>query len=153
MRLILIGKGRRWTVYAACTDEVSCPLLDFIAELDTKRAAKVMSDLKEFVPDSTPAEWARIEFSWPLRGSDAIFEFRWRARRGTPRVFWFYDEGNVIVCSHGLNKKDNELDPHEVRTAEAMKARYRRDKQAKQVRVTRLEQFDPDADDEENNDG
>src|SRR5438045_5738062 len=108
MRLVLIGKGQRWTVYAACTDETTCPLLELVAGLDRKRAAKVISDLKEFVPNSTSADWARIQFSWQLRGSDGILEFRWSTGRGgTPRVFWFYDEGNVIVCSHGLNKKGN----------------------------------------------
>jgi hypothetical protein len=151
MKLVLVGQGV-WTVYAICTDETTCPLLDFVAELDEKRAAKVLSDLKQFVPNSQPADWVRIDFSWKLRGTDAILEFRWPARKGgTPRVLWFYDEGRVVVCSHGLDKKGTELDPAEIQAAEAAKARYLKAKALRQLEVVRHEDFDP-PDDEEDDD-
>jgi|ERR1700722_5156963 len=151
MKLVLVGQGV-WTVYAICTDETTCPLLDFVAGLDAKRAAKVLSDLKQFVPHHSPADWARIDFSWPLRGSDGILEFRWPTRGGgTPRVLWFYDAGNVVVCTHGLNKKGTALDPVEVRAAEAAKARYRQAKADNQLEVVRQEDFDPPDENEEEN--
>jgi hypothetical protein len=153
MKLVLMGQGQ-WTVYAICSDETTCPLLDFVAELDEKRAAKVLSDLKQFVPNSQPADWVRMDFSWQLRDSDGILEFRWPARGGgTPRVLWFYDEGKVVVCAHGLNKKGTALDPDEVKAAEAAKARYLRAKAARQLDVVRHEDFDPPDDDEDLDDG
>lgn len=149
MKLVLVGQGQ-WTVLAICSDATTCPLLDFVAELDEKRAAKVLSDLKQFVPNSQPADWARIDFSWPLRGCNGIFEFRWPTRRGgTPRVLWFYDEGHVVVCSHGLNKKGTALDPDEVKAAEGARARYLKAKAAKQLDVVRHEEFDPPDEDED----
>lgn len=151
MRVVLIGQGL-WTVCAICTDETTCPLLDFIAELDEKRGAKVLSDLKEYVPNSTPNDWSRTDFSWPLRGTDGIFEFRWPTKRGgTPRVFWFYDKGKLLVCSHGLMKKTHDLDPKEVQTAESLKARYLDARARGRLVTVTLEAFDPpDTEESEN---
>ncbi|MGH8221177.1 MAG: type II toxin-antitoxin system RelE/ParE family toxin [Steroidobacteraceae bacterium] len=141
MQLVLIGKGQ-WTVYAVCSDENTCPLLDLVDELDEKRGAKVMSDLKELVPNSSQADWARIHFSWPLRGCDGIFEFRWSTRGGgTPRVFWFFDKGHILVCSHGLNKKGNSIDRREIEIAEAARAQYLQAKETGRLKVVALEQF------------
>lgn len=143
MRVVLIGQGQ-WTVYAICTDENTCPLLDFIAGLDGKRGAKVLSDLKEYVPYSTPADWSRTDFSWRLRGSDAILEFRWPTKRGgTPRVLWFYDQARILVCSHGLMKKTADLDPKEIQMAELWKARYLDARARGQLMPVTLETFDP----------
>lgn len=147
MKLVLMGQGQ-WTVYAICSDEATCPLLDFVAELDDKRAAKVLSDLKQFVPNSQPADWVRMDFSWQLRGTD-ILEFRWPKKGGgTPRVLWFYDEGRVVVCAHGLNKKGTALDPAEIKAAEAAKAHYLKAKAARQLDIVRLEHFAPPDEDE-----
>jgi|SRR5580658_6662207 hypothetical protein len=151
MKLVRIAQGA-WTVYAACSDERTCPLLEFVAGLDNKRAARVMSDLKEFVPNTCPADWARSQFSWQLRASDGILEFRWSTSRGgTPRVLWFFDDRNVVVCSHGLNKKGDALEPREIRVAEVVKARYRQAKGAGQLTVVPLEEFDPPDEEESQN--
>lgn len=124
MRLVLLGRDR-WSVFAVCSDEVTCPVLDFVAdELEAKRGRKVLSDLREFVPSSSVQDWTRTDFSKPLTGSNSILEFRWpTGRGGTPRVLWFYDKSRVIVCSHGVNKK-GELSPDEIRVAEKIKEAY-----------------------------
>lgn len=151
MKLVRLGQGI-WTVYAICSDETTCPLLDFVDGLDAKRAAKVLSDLKQFVPNFQPADWVRLDFSWKLRGSDAILEFRWPTKKGgTPRVLWFYDEGHVVVCSHGVDKKATALDPAEIQAAEAMMARYFQAKAARQLEFVRHEDFDPPDENEEEN--
>ena len=71
MQLVLLGQGR-WTVYAICSDETTCPLLDLIASLDSKRAARMLADLREFVPTSQPRDWVRMDFSWKLRGTEIV---------------------------------------------------------------------------------
>jgi hypothetical protein len=143
MKLVLVGQGR-WTVYAICTDDTTCPVLDFIDGLDSKRGDKVLSDLREFVTSTEPAAWVRAGLSWKLRGTEKILEFRWPTRGGgTPRVLWFYDEGKVVVCCHGLNKKGNALDPQEIAAAEAALQGYLRSKQLGTLTKVRLEDFDP----------
>jgi len=142
MKLGRIGQ-QTWTVYAACGDDGSCPLLDFIASLDTKRGAKVLRDLRVYVPTSEPADWVRARFSAALVGSDGIFEFRWPTRGGgTPRVFWFYDEGRVIICSHGLDKKGAMPQP-ELRLAEQVRRAYLAAKADGRLEILELEDLDP----------
>jgi Phage derived protein Gp49-like (DUF891) len=143
MKLVLIGKGR-WTVYAICSDEQTCPLLDFVDELDRKRGDKVLSDLREYVPWSTPEDWVKSDFSWKLRGTPNILEFRWSKKGGgTPRVFWFYDSGKVVVCSHGLNKKGDAVGTEEITGAETARNAYLQSKEKGTLEVVKLEEFDP----------
>ena len=144
MKLVLIAKGQ-WTVYAICSDGSTCPLLDFISDvLDKKRGNKVLSDLREFVPWSTPEEWVKTDFSWKLRGTPNILEFRWPKKGGgTPRVFWFYDAGKVVVCYHGLNKKGDSVDPKEIAAVESARSEYLRSKENGTLEIVKLEDFDP----------
>jgi hypothetical protein len=106
MQVVRLGQGAHWTVYAVCTPGGECPVLDLVTELDKKRGAKVLSDLREYVPNSTAQQWAAAEFSKPLVETEGLLEFRWTAKGGgTPRVLWFYQPGKLVVCSHGHNKK------------------------------------------------
>ena len=142
MQVLLIGEGR-WKVYAVCSNETICPLLNLMEELDEKRAAKVLSDLRTYVPDSDPKEWVRNRFSWQLRGSDSILEFRWKTGKGgTPRVYWFYDEQRVIVCSHGTNKK-GDTDEADIRYAESIKKSFMAARKSGLLKVIMLADFDP----------
>lgn len=52
---------------------------------------------------------------------DGLFEFK----RGKVRVFWFYDRGQVVVCSHGLVKKTQKAPKRDLERARATIARYR----------------------------
>ena len=141
MKLLLIAKGQ-WTVYAICSEDSTCALLDFIDGLDRKLGAKVLSDLRESVPWGSVAHWARTKFSWKLRGSK-VLEFRWPTKGGgTPRVLWFFDAGQVIVCCHGLSKKGNSLDRSEIEFAEAAMARYFRSKAVGTLTVVELADLD-----------
>jgi hypothetical protein len=106
MQVVLLADGSKWKVYAVCSPNGDCPVLDLVLELDRKRAAKVLSDLREHVPESSSSDWAAGKFSEPLTNTEGLFEFRWPTTKGgTPRVIWFYQPGKIIVCSHGLNKK------------------------------------------------
>jgi hypothetical protein len=46
MQVIELGIGN-WTVYAVCSNETTCALLDFISTLDAKRRNKVLADLQQ----------------------------------------------------------------------------------------------------------
>ena len=142
MHVVVIGRGQ-WIVYAICTDEETCPLLDFVAGLDEKRGNRVLADLVQYVPISTPTDWTRTDFSWALRGCDSILEFRWPTKHGgTPRVLWFYDKNQTVVCSHGLNKK-GQLSRQDIQPAERARANYLRAKERKEITVVELRNFDP----------
>lgn len=138
-----------WTVLAICSDEETCALLDFLAGLgDEKTANKILADLKNYVPNSMPADWVRREFSESLTDSDGILEFRWPKKKGpTPRVLWFYDEGKLVVCSHGCAKKGS-MSAAEIDRAKDWKRRYQADRDAKRLTIVTLEAFADDQDGE-----
>jgi hypothetical protein len=65
-----------------------------------------------------------------LTGSDQIFEFK--TTRGL-RLFCFFDEGAVILCTHGIIKKGRKTPPGEIAHAENWKRRYFEAKAAGQL--------------------
>ncbi|HEU4652878.1 MAG TPA: type II toxin-antitoxin system RelE/ParE family toxin [Steroidobacteraceae bacterium] len=150
MKLLLLGKGQ-WTVYAVCSGEETCPILDFITELDPKRGSKVLSDLQQFVPFSEPQDWVRIDMSWKLRGTEDILEFRWPTKKGgTPRVYWFYDEGRVVVCACGDNKK-GDTKQEDIDAATSVRLNYFAAKQKNDLTVVTFEHFTASDDEEASN--
>jgi hypothetical protein len=140
MQIIGLGAGN-WTVYAVCTDDTTCAVLEFINDLEPKRSRKVLADLQQFVPNSNPSDWVRMDFSWKLRTSDSILEFRWPQKGGgTPRVYWFYDDSRVIVCSHGVDKK-GDTDPEDIRIAERTRGDYLKAKATGNLKIVSYSDF------------
>jgi hypothetical protein len=146
MKVVKLAVGTHWTVTALCDDDGSCPLLDFLDGLDDlKKQAKILSDLQQFVPFHTTQDWGS-EFSWSLRGSDKIYEFRWPSRKGgTSRVLWFYDAGKIVVCCHAVLKK-GDMDEAEIRKAERAEQAYRAAKAQGEVIIVELSDFDDECD-------
>jgi len=148
MRLIRLGKGA-WTVLATCSANGDCPTLDFVASLDQRRGDRVLADLREFVPGTSPSHWARTEFSRKLKGVEGIFEFRWpTSGGGTPRLLWFFDENKVIVCSNGADKKGR-LRQREIEIAQETRQWYLLAKQKSDLQVIDLANLDRNWDEEE----
>ena len=40
------------------------------------------------------------------------------------RVFWFYDEGNIIICTHGFIKKCKKTPKNEIKKANRIMEKY-----------------------------
>src|SRR4030065_1760728 len=88
-----------YQVLAACTDRGGCELLSLLNDLEGpigKDAAR-MANLLERTAKEGPSR--RTEVSHQIE--DEIYEFI----QGRLRVLWFYDEGNLVDCSHGVVKK------------------------------------------------
>ena len=49
----------------------------------------------------------------------------WELIAGQLRVLWFYDEGRVIVCSHGFVKRTRKIPSGEIDRAQAACQEYR----------------------------
>jgi hypothetical protein len=61
-----------------------------------------------------------------LAGTDGLFEFK---TRGGLRLFCFFDDGRLIICTHGTVKKRQKADPAEIARADRMKKEYEQAKQ------------------------
>ncbi|HTF45253.1 MAG TPA: type II toxin-antitoxin system RelE/ParE family toxin [Terriglobales bacterium] len=140
MQIVEFGTGN-WTVYAVCSEPSTCAVIELIGELDAKRASAVLADLQRYVPSSMPHDWVKGDFSWKLRGSESILEFRWSTKGGgTPRVYWFFDANRIIVCSHGVNKK-GKTDEADIRFAERTRNDYLEAKKFGQLNIVKYKDF------------
>ena len=99
MPIVLIEEGARFNIYAWGGEEYS-QLIDFLEGLasdgntDAERILYLIQRTAEHGIVKNKKQCREI--------GDEIYEFK--ASNGG-RVLWFYDEGRVIICSHGFVKK------------------------------------------------
>jgi len=88
-----------WTILAMC-EEGQCSLYQDLEGLGKRLPgdfAKIMRQLDRFATHGPPRN---TEVCRELE--DGIFEVR--APKGLIRLFFFYDEGRIVVCSHAAIK-------------------------------------------------
>lgn len=118
-----------FTLLAACDARGVPVLLEFLEGL----GANLEKDA-----DHLLALLERVAVSGPPRNTDVSHKIRgdiWEFIKGRLRVFWFYDEGRVIVCSHGLLKKTQKVPAGELHRAEQNRADYFAAKQSGRLRI------------------
>jgi phage-related protein len=118
MRLRRVHRAR-WDVLAVCGPRGDCPLLEFLAGLEARLAAdgRAMLRLLAFVAEQGPPR--NVETSHKIAGEV------WELIAGRLRVLWFYDEGRLVVCSHGFVKRTRKTPAGEIERAHAACAAYR----------------------------
>jgi phage-related protein len=95
-----------------------CQLLDFISELGAnlqKDGDRVLALLKRVARDGPPRN---LEICHQIEGK--INQFT----QGRIRVLWFYDEGKIIICTHGFVKKTPKTPTREINHAKALMKYY-----------------------------
>lgn len=108
-----------WTVYAACSDRGDCQFLEFLEGLgpNLEAAGDKLLALLEHVAQNGPR--LNTNLSHQLRGD--IYEFI----KGRIRVLYFCERGRIIVCTHALIKKKQEIGNAEINRAEEVMKTYR----------------------------
>lgn len=121
-------QGARFTIYALADDH-GCKLLDFLSEVDGTRpseAAKLFR-LIDFVAEAGPP---RNEEKCRKLEND-LWEFK---TCGGIRVLWFYDAGQIIICSHGFIKQRQKTPRREIEIAADAREKYLKAKILNQVK-------------------
>ena len=59
----------------------------------------------------------------------------WQVEQGRVRILWFYDEGRVVVLSHGFLKSTAKTPESEKRAAREALRRYKQARQSRTLRV------------------
>lgn len=120
---LLILESQLWDVTAIINeDEDCCPLIDFLAGLESKYkgSASGMFDLFERFSQS-----GRDTFNDDLCHYVDKDEKIWEFIKGDIRVLWFYGQGSrIIVCSHGFLKSSRKTPKKELNQAIAAKKEY-----------------------------
>ena len=92
--------GRTCRLYAMA-GEKGCPVWDFLSELKKRKRADFVKAMKlfEYVSEhGTPKNTEKCRYFREERA----FELK---PSGTVRVMAFWDENQVVICSHGFVKK------------------------------------------------
>jgi len=129
-----ITRGARFRICAVGSSDsgkVHIPYFDFLKEVTTtaphERAKLIF--LLDYTKDFGPPRDEQKCRS--LAGHEGLFEFK---TRGGLRVFWFYDEDRLIVCTTGFVKKKQKTPAEEISKAEGWRAAYREAKHAGQLK-------------------
>ena len=108
----------QYTVFAVCDSRGNPVLLDFFSELgpNFQKDLDAMLQLLEACAVSGPSR--NTEISHKIQGE--IWEFI----KGRLRVLWFYDQGRIVICTHGFIKKTRKTPARELNRAENMRQEY-----------------------------
>jgi hypothetical protein len=129
MRLRQIVK-QRWTVLAVCDDRGECQVSDFLdaVERDDKASLVQTTAILRQTADNGPPH--NTQKSRPL--ADGIFELK---TRSGVRIPYFYDAGQIVVCSAAMKKpKKAELD-RVIERALGDRQRYFKAKRRNQIQI------------------
>lgn len=128
MKLRRVRRGH-WDVVAACGSRGECPLLDFLASLEAQLEpdGRAMLRLLSFVAEQGPPH--NVEVSHKIVGDI------WELIAGRLRVLWFYDQGRLIVCSHGFVKRTRKTPSSEINRAQGVFDAYQNAKRSGTLKV------------------
>jgi len=118
-----VRRGRACSILAMGTGK-DCPLFEFLEKLrrdDQNEFARLRALLDRTAEYGT----VRNEQKFRFFNAEKVFEFK---TRGGVRVMGFWDEGRVIICSHGFLKKSQKTPERELARAVAARAEYFADK-------------------------
>lgn len=118
-----------WKVLTQCDEKGNSELVEKLMELKPSEMSgfiKVLEMVSKLGPERLPSS-NRHE----IDKAKGIYEFI----KGNYRVAWFYDEGNIIICSHLFRKKTRKSPKSEVAEANRLKINYKKAKDNKTLTI------------------
>lgn len=96
---------------------------DFFATLTTKEKKKVLYVLDMLISQN------RISAKFVTHIKDGIFELRISYESNIYRIFFIFDDGNIVVLFNGFQKKTQKTPKNEIEKALKIKKEYNEYKQ------------------------
>jgi len=118
MVLFEIGtRGSQYRFYAIGSCRDRCELLEFLNALGANYQAS---------RNALFALFDRISVDGPIRDTEKSHKLNdvWEFIEGDLRVFYFYDRGRLIICTHGIIKKGKKTKKRDIRHAEKLREEY-----------------------------
>ncbi|MDE0145605.1 MAG: type II toxin-antitoxin system RelE/ParE family toxin [Nitrospira sp.] len=102
------------------TESGGCPIEEFLDALTSQQARKVAWVLQLIEElDAVPVQYFK-----KLVNTDGIWEVRVPFGGNTFRLLGFLERGNVVILTHGFQKKTQETPKKEIKIAENRKKGY-----------------------------
>ncbi len=115
MKLLEVLPGP-WTIMAIADDRGDSDLLDYLASKEgTDEFEDIMSVLSSAAEHGPPPNKRKCR-----KLSSDIWEFK----AGLIRVFFFFDKGKIIVCTHGVDKPKPRVLQRQIGRAESIRGKY-----------------------------
>ena len=138
MRLRVVRRGL-WTVFAVCNERGDCPLLEFLFD----GLSPTPWGLQPRGPLGSQkvrmlARLAEVAQNGPPRNTKICHQIEtdiWQLELGRIRILWFYDQGRVVILSHGFLKQTQKTPEAEKQVARETLRRYREAKSRNQLRI------------------
>lgn len=130
VKIIRARNGCSWKIYAVCTDRKDCQVSDFLLKLPSNfensrdRLIALLDHVLKDGPRLLPDDICHT-----------IADGIWQFSVGRLRVAWFYDEGKVIICTHGFMKKTKKTEKANIERALKAKELYFTDKERKNLTI------------------
>jgi phage-related protein len=117
-----------WDVLLLADDQGRCGAMEVIQQLEQQGGRGMLALLRERVaqlgpPIDNAALCSNVE--------DGIWEFR----KGSVRLFWFYDQGKVVVGAHAYKKQGQRAPRRHIDAAKSQRAAYLAAKRAGTLRA------------------
>lgn len=130
MRVYRLARGT-WDILLLADDQGRCAAMDVITELERHGGRGMLALLRNRVARLGPPK-DNIELCSHVE--DEIWEFR----KGSVRLFWFYDEGKVVVGAHAYKKQGQRAPRRHIEAAKDQRAAYFAAKRAGTLRAEPL---------------
>lgn len=120
--LIEITTGRLFSICALCIDN-RCHAVEYLEDLEIKNPKEYLGimTLLKYSANNRPPQ--NIHKCRPL--GDGLFEFKFKHAR----LFFFYQAGSIIICTHGFIKQSQATPSRQIARARDLKKRYLWEKQ------------------------
>lgn len=106
------------------TEAGNCPVAKFIRDQNDKTAAKITATLEHLEETKQPAH----HIFQKMPGTDDLWEVRVKHSGNIYRFLGFFDGHKLIILTSAFQKKTQKTPVREIKTAEARKANYYRQK-------------------------
>jgi mRNA-degrading endonuclease RelE of RelBE toxin-antitoxin system len=112
-------EGNHFRFYAIGASPDHCELLEFLNSLGANYEATKRSLLALF---------DKISLQGPLRNTEKSHKLNdiWEFIQGDLRIFYFYDKGRLIICTHGVIKRGRKIKRGDIERAENLREEYLR---------------------------
>ena len=139
MRIKHIISGQ-WIIYAVQSERGDCPLLKFLNGLDNSYSGhrdSLLALLEEVSGHAEkPSQWISPKKCHTITTDKKIWQFT----VGRLRIAWFYDDGNVIICTHGFFKDSQTTKRADQKQAQKIRDNYFLAKQQKNIKIEKEEE-------------
>ena len=114
-----MGEGKNW------------PVAEFLSTAATEYThdfSKITALLEHCVCHGIPRN---LQKARKLEGYDGLFEFK----AGCLRIFWFWDKGKMVICTHGIVKKSQKTPSGALETAEKRMKAFKEARKKNQIEI------------------